>query len=404
MGEAMDTNRIAGKGPRPGAQDRPIWISAGEASGDMHGAALMRGFAAKAAEMSGESGKLNAPRRFTGMGGPAMEAEGFAAEFDSHEISLVGLTEVFGHLPRIVGLLRRVYARLKSVRPAAVILIDAPDFNFLVARMARRLGIPAYYYISPQVWAWRKGRVRFLRDYTRKVLCILPFEEEFYRAHGARAEYVGHPLLDEIPMAELDSLEPEAGRVGILPGSRRREVATLLPRFVQAARMLQAQDPELRFTLVRAPGMDMALLREHLPDTLSVEIVEPEERYRYMRRCRLLLAASGTVTLEAALMGVPTVVAYTVSPVTYALGRLLVDVPFISLPNLIMGRQVFPELIQGQASPERIAAQARLWLTSESAYAATRQDLAGLRHKFGESGAADRAARTILEDLQRLGR
>lgn len=373
--------------------DRPIWISAGEASGDMHGASLMRGFAAAGAR-----------RAFTGMGGPDMAAEGFAAEFGSHEVSLVGATEVVAHLPRIIGLLRRTHARLKAIRPAAIILVDAPDFNFMVARMARRLGIPAYYYISPQVWAWRKGRVRFLRDYTRKVLCILPFEQEFYERHGARADYVGHPLLDAVPFGELDALEPDPLRVGILPGSRKREVATLLPRFMEAAATLHAEDRRLRFTLVRAPGMDEALLTPHIPAGLPVDMVGPEERYRHMRRSRVLLAASGTVTLESALVGTPTVVAYTVSPATYALGRLLVDVPFISLPNLIMGRQVFPELIQTDATPERMAAWARLWLRVESAYANTRHELAGLREKLGEPGAADRAARIILDDLRALGR
>ncbi len=372
---------------------RPIWINAGEASGDMHGAALMRGFAAAGAR-----------REFTGMGGPAMIVEGFDAEFGSHEVSLVGFTEVFAHLPRIVGLLGRVYKRLKQVRPAAVVLVDAPDFNFIVARMARRLGIPAYYYISPQVWAWRKGRVNFLRDYVRKVLCILPFEQEFYRSHGAHADYVGHPLLDEIPLAELDAMRPEPKRIGILPGSRRREVATLLPRFAQAARMLHARDPQLRFTLVRAPGMDEALLRPHLPSELPLEIVGPEERYLHMRRCRLLLAASGTVTLETALIGTPTVVAYIVSPLTYALGRMIIDIPFFSLPNLIMGRQVIPELLQSEATPERMVAEAEPWLRDEAAYAAVKADLAGLRDKCGAPGAAERAARIILEDLQGLGR
>lgn len=374
------------------AAARPVWISAGEASGDMHGASLMRGFAA-----AGDK------RRFTGMGGPAMQVEGFAAEFGSHEISLVGFTEVLSHLPRIVGLLGRVYKRLREVRPTAVILVDAPDFNFLVARMARRLGIPAYYYISPQVWAWRKGRVNFLRDYVRKVLCILPFEEGFYRRHGVRADYVGHPLLDVIPLAELDAVQPEAKLVGILPGSRRREVATLLPRFAEAARMLHGRDQKLRFALARAPGMDESLLRMHLPPGLPVEIVGPEERYLLMRRCRILLAASGTVTLESALVGTPTVVAYMVSPVTYALGRLLVDVPFISLPNLIMDRRIFPELLQEDTAPERLADEVGKWL-DETAHAATMRELVGLRRKLGAPGAAERAARIILEDMKALGR
>ena len=384
----------------PGRMQRTIWISAGEASGDLHGALLVEGLRALAPGW-----------RFRGMGGPAMTDRGFIPEFASSAVSLVGATEVLAHLPRIAGILARTWFRLKALRPAAVVLIDAPDFNFLVARMAHRLGIPVYYYISPQVWAWRTGRVHTLRRLARKILCILPFEVDFYARHGVSAEFVGHPLLDSIPQGAMAALEPERWRVGILPGSRRREIESLGPVFAQTAQRLYADFPQLTVTVVRAPGVKTAFLRDHvaahLPEGIPLDIAGPEDRYWDMRRCRLLLAASGTVTLEAALVGVPTVVAYKLSELSAAIARRVIKVPFASLPNLIIGREVFPEALQERATPEHIASLARLWLAedaqSRSAYAAVLKDLDQLRALMGPPGAAMRAAGSIVTDLKAQG-
>lgn len=371
---------------------KTIWINAGEASGDMHGALLTAALTARAPGLS-----------CLGMGGPDMAARGFAAEFDISELSLVGLTEVAAHLPRILGLMRRIRRRLAQVRPDAVVLIDSPDFNFFVARMARGLGIPVYYYICPQVWAWRTGRVEFLRKFVRRVLCILPFEKPFLAERGLDADYVGHPLMDLMPLDELAGVEPEPGRVGILPGSRRREIETLLPEFAAAARIIRERAPGARFTLVRAPGVAPERLAPHLPSDLDVEVLGPEDRYRAMRRCQAVLAASGTVTLETALLGAPTVVAYKVSPLSYAVGKLLVKAPFISLPNLILGREAFPELIQDQARADLIAERALAWLTDPAALAGARESLADLARLVGGPGAPGRAAAIILDDLARAG-
>lgn len=365
-----------------------IWINAGETSGDMHGALLVRALRARAPGV-----------RCTGLGGEAMVAEGFHKEFDVSELSLVGITEVVAHLPRVVGLMRRIRRRLKALRPAAVVCIDAPDFNFFVVRMARRLGIPVYYYICPQVWAWRTGRVRFLRDNVERVLCILPFETPFLAAHGLEADYVGHPLTDQIPLDELRAVPPVRGRVGILPGSRGKEIATLLPEFADAARRIRERLPGAEFVLARAPGMSEERLREHLPPELPVTVVEPRERYEAMRRCECVLAASGTVTLELALLGVPTVVAYRVSPLSYAIGKRVVKVDFISLPNLILGEAAFPELIQKEARGETIAAHALKWLESEAAMRTVRSRLERLADMVGEPGAPGRAADIILHGI-----
>jgi lipid-A-disaccharide synthase len=379
----------------------PIWISAGEASGDIHAASLL-----------GELRALEPGLRAVGMGGPALAKAGCDVRFPMRLISLVGLTEVLSGLPRILRLLAEVKRALAETKPRALILIDCPDFHFRVARMAKKLGIPVYYYISPQVWAWRSGRVEFLRRFTRRVLCILPFEKDFYAARGMDVDYVGHPLMDQMPLAELDALRPEPDLLGLLPGSRRKEVAALLPEFAQAALLLKREFPRLRVALARAPGLDPEYLRSFLPPELSatmpVEIVEPEDRYRMMRQSRALLAASGTVTLEAALIGTPTVMAYRLSGLSYAIGRLVVQVKYGSLPNLILDREVFPELIQDKAKAAYFAAQLRPWIDpgpeGEAALDIARAELAGLRAKVGGPGAAARAAGIILNDLRALGR
>ncbi len=379
----------------PTGRQGPLWISAGEASGDIHAASLL-----------GALQEQEPGLRAVGMGGPALTSAGCDVRFPMRLISLVGLTEVLSGLPRILKLLGEVKRALQETKPRAVILIDCPDFHFRVARMAKKLGIPVYYYVSPQVWAWRSGRVEFLRAFTRRVLCILPFEKDFYASRGMDVDYVGHPLMDQLPLAELDAMTPDPNLLGLLPGSRRKEISALLPQFAQAALLLKKDIPGLKLALARAPGMDADFLRSFLPPPLlsevPVTIHEPGDRYRMMRSCRALLAASGTVTLEAALIGTPTVVAYRLSGLSFAIGKLVVQVKWASLPNLIMGREVFPGLLQDQAHAELLAARLRPWLTDHAALGAARDDLAGLRQKVGGPGAAARAAGIILDDLRTL--
>lgn len=369
-----------------------IWISAGEASGDLHGALLAQALRARNPGLS-----------LAGMGGPAMVGAKVDVRFSMRQLSLVGGTEILSSLPRILKLLRDTRKTFEEFRPQAVVVIDSPDFHFHVVRRARSLGIPVYYYVSPQVWAWRSGRVNFLRKNVRKVLCILPFEQAFYLERGMKADYVGHPLLDQIPLADLDSLEPEPGHIGILPGSRRKEVEGLLPEFVGAARLLAGSQAGLRFSLVRAPGIDPDLLLRHWPQDLPVTLVEPEDRYRAMRQSQFVLAASGTVSLETALVGTPTIIAYKLSPLSYFLARRLIKVKYIGLPNLILDRKVFPELIQEEARDAVMAAIGRMWLANDTSLPSIRADLAKLRHLVGEPGAAGRAVDLILDDLAGLG-
>lgn len=375
-----------------GNPNAPIWFNVGEASGDLHGAELIKALK-----------KADPTVTFTGMGGPAMEAEGFRTRYDMELISLVGITEILGGLPKILLLLRKIKKTLETVRPRAIVLVDCPEFNFRVARMAKKLGIPVYYYISPQIWAWRSGRVHFLREHIRRVICILPFEKPFYEQFNVDVDYVGHPLMDVLPFDELDDIPVDENRIGLLPGSRTKEIRTLLPIFGETARKLSKDHPNLTYVMVCAPGRNKEDLMALWPDDLPVECVEPSNRYATFRSCKFIMAASGTVTLETALIGTPVMVAYQVSKISEWIAKWLVNVDFISLPNLIMGREVYPEFIQDKANPDTLADCARTWLDDPEAYAERKQALSELRTMVGEPGAARRAAAIILDDLARMG-
>lgn len=363
-----------------------IWINAGETSGDVHGALLMR-----------EILRLAPNARITGMAGPAMREAGAVAVARTEELSVMGFTEVLGKIVTIAGLLRRIRANLEAARPDVVVLIDAPAFNFRVARMAKALGIPVVYYISPKLWAWRQGRARFIKQYVDRMVCIFPFEKDFYAKFGVNADYVGHPLLADLTTPELDGIKPDPKRIGILPGSRRSEIGSLTPVFGKAAEALYDRDDELRFAAIAAPGVKEETLRGLWPAHVPLEVLGAEERYGHMRGCGFLLAASGTVSMETALLGVPTIVAYKLSGLTFFLAKRFVKVPYVSLPNIILNQPVFPEYLQDQANPTALAKQARDWLDTPARLESIRRALAPLREILGPEGAAGRAAEIVLE-------
>lgn len=363
-----------------------IWLSAGETSGDLHGSLLAQALRRACPQAA-----------LVGMAGPAMRDNGVEAMMRSESLSVMGFTEVLGHLPRIIALLRQIRTELRLRRPDVLVVIDAPDFHFRVIRIAKALGIPVVYYISPKLWAWREGRVRFIRDHVDRLISILPFEVDFYARHDIGIDYVGHPLLDAIRTPEIMKIRPIPRRIGILPGSRRREITALLPIFARTARLLHHQRPDLEFVLPVAPGMDSALLAACWPVSTPVTFVDSADRYAVMRSCRAIMAASGTATLETALLGVPTAVAYTFSPLTYLLGRLLVRVPYISLPNLILGRSIFPEFLQDDAQPAALAATLSQWLDDTPAHAQVLSTLDTLPQLLGGGQATARAATIILD-------
>lgn len=370
---------------------KTLWISAGELSGDVQGGALLSALRALAPDL-----------RVMGMGGDNLARAGQTNLFRIEELSVMGAAEVLTSLPRILGLLRQVKRAMTQNRPDAVLLVDSPEFNFRVARIAHALHIPVYYFIPPKVWAWRTGRVKFLRRYVRRVFSILPFEVDFYRAHGMDVTYVGNPLVDLVDRAGLDSIRPVPLRIGLMPGSRKKEVETLLPSFSGAADLLLPKFPGLSFHCVRAPHFSEGYLRGLWTGATPLHFEPPEQRYKFMRTCQCILAASGTATLETGLAGVPTVVAYKLNPLSYALARKVVKVTQVSLTNLILGREAFPEHIQADAAPGPLAARVSLWLTDPAPMAAIQHDLDELREICGPPGSAVRAATALWDTLGAL--
>lgn len=360
-----------------------VFLSAAEASADQHGAHLLRELAARV------------PVEAWGVGGERLRSEGLRTVADAEELSVMGLFEVLEHLPRLWRIARRVRRHALELRPQVAVLIDSPDFHLPLARHLARGGIPVVLYVSPQLWAWRSGRVKHIRRHVRKVLCILPFEVEFYRQHGVDAVFVGHPLVDELApvMARLPEAREHA--VALLPGSRRHEVQALLPVMAEAFRSLRAQNPGLVGKIIVAPGLSTGELQPLLgPDRSGLVFVEAD-RYRELGACRAAFVASGTATLVCALLGVPMAVTYRLHPVSFALASRLVKVAHVGLVNLVAGERVAPELVQDALSPASLAEAGKALLGEEGER--QRRKLSLVRERLGGPGASRRAADEILE-------
>ncbi len=374
-------------------------IVTGEASGDLHGANLVRALRKQAPSLL-----------FFGMGGDELARAGVELLFSAARISVVGLMEVFSHLGDILAAKRALTRALRERHPDLLILIDFPDFNLIIAKQARKLDIPVFYYISPQVWAWRSGRVQKIARLSERIGVILPFEKDFYARQGVHVDFVGHPLMDAVQTSgESDryrielGLAPGTRLVGLLPGSRTREIGAMLPVFLEAARLIAGTiTAGTAFVIPSASTVAEEHIREiaaPFREELDVRILS-ENRYDLMAACDAVVAASGTVTLELAILGVPTVTCYRVSPRTYFLGRLLVrGLEWFSLVNLIAGRAVIPELLQNEVNPERIAEELTPLLTDKERRGEMIAGLAEVRKKLGAPGASDRAATVALEVL-----
>lgn len=370
-------------------------ISAGEASGELYGAGIMDAL-----------GRRVPGAEFFGVGGQRMRDGGFETVVDAHDISVVGLAEVVTHLPKIRREFKRLVAEAAARRPDAAILIDFPDFNLRLARELHRLKIPVVYYVSPQLWAWRQGRIKQVRKYVRKMLVIFPFEEQFYRERGVDAEYVGHPLADEsLPaisrerFAAENNLDPAKRWVTLLPGSRRKEVLLNIGGVLTSAKLLHT--PEIEFVLPVASSLDPEWMKKVVSGT-DVKIAQVRDARSALLHSRVGIVASGTATVEAALIGTPFVVIYRVSPLTYALGRRLVKLKRFAMPNLIAGREVVPEFVQHEFVPERVARKVRELMVDGNARQSMVSDLQEVRNKLhwpGSSRTADRAAQAVVEVL-----
>jgi lipid-A-disaccharide synthase len=370
------------------ASPRDLLVVAGEASGDLHGARLLSELRRRVPDLAA-----------FGLGGDEMRAAGLQAVAHSSEISVVGITEVLKILPRarevFSDLLREVERRKPSV------LIDFPDFNLRLAKELKGRGLEVVYYISPQVWAWRRGRIKTIARLVDRMLVLFPFEADFYREHGVDVVHVGHPLVDEVPVLPQAWDQGETAgpfRVALLPGSRRSEVEALLPTLLEAARKLAARLP-VEVRIIQAPTIPAELLDEAVELAgLPVEIVD-EDRFAAIADSHLAICASGTATLEVGLLGTPMIMVYRLASWTYALAKLLVRLPNVSLVNLVLDRRVVPELIQREANPGRIAAEAERLLTDPGERNRMREALAEVRGRLGEGGASRRAAGEVAELL-----
>ena len=377
-------------------RDGRILIVAGEPSGDLHAACVVQELLRRAPHLTIE-----------GIGGDRMRQAGVRLHAHAGDLAVVGIVEVAARLPAIWRAYRSMIRCLRERRPDLMILVDFPDFNLRLARRAFRLGIPVVYFISPQVWAWRAGRIRSIVKYVRRLLVIFPFEEGFYRERGVEAVYVGYPLLDRLtslPSMEearcrLD-LEGEAPVLGLLPGSRVGEITRHLPILLRSIRHLMVERPGLRVIIAVADGLPLDLIRSYLnQEAISARVVQGRT-YEVIAASDLILVASGTATLEAAIIGTPMVIVYRLAFLSWLLGRVLIRVPYVGMVNLVAGRRVVPELIQFHATPERIADEARRLLLSTEQRRRMRQDLQQVRDRLGPPGAVGRTVDAILECLQ----
>ncbi len=369
-----------------------VMLVAGEASGDLHGATLCRAIR-----------ELAPACRLFGMGGARMAQAGMELIADVSSDAVVGWTEALSRLPALHRAYRRLRAAMEGPsKPDVLVLIDFPEFNIRLARAAGRAGVPVVYFIPPQIWAWRGGRIRTIRRLVARVLAVLPFETPLYRSAGVPVEFVGHPVLDLLAAAPQRSLarrqlgvDETSTLIGLLPGSRREEVSRLLPEMREAAARIAAERPDARFVLALASTVDRGAVECHLAGEHRIEVVS-NLTYAVMAASDLVLVASGTATLEAALLGAPMVVCYRVSRLSGLVGRLLIRVPWISLVNITLGRAVVPELCQGDATGERIGSEALRLLNDAAGRKAQREAFAELSGRLGAAGVGARAARSVL--------
>jgi lipid-A-disaccharide synthase len=375
-----------------------VLISAGEASGDLYAAGLAEALH-----------RRNPDLEFFGCAGPRMQRAGVRAVVDAGSIAVVGLVEVVTHIPRIYREYRKLIRAAEKERPDLAILTDSPDFHLRLARRLKRLGIPVIYLVAPQVWAWRKGRLPAMRRNIDQLLCIFPFEPDFFARHGIVAQYIGHPLTRLVkPSAGRDELRKRYGIsdkspvVALLPGSRKGEIERHLPVLIEAVRQIQQASRTLvpRFILA-VPSVNLlgSNFRERISEA-SIQVLEGQT-WDVLACAELALAASGTVTIEATLVGTPMVALYRVNKLSWLMGKCLVKVPFYSMVNLVAGRRIVPELIQSDLTPARLASEALALLGDESARASMRGELQIVARKLaGPQDPLEVAASTVEQYLK----
>lgn len=370
----------------------PLLVVAGEASGDLHGARLLE-----------ELSTLVPDAEAFGLGGQQMAAAGLEPIADIREISVVGVAQVLRVLPKARAIFDQLLDQVDRRRPRLAVLIDFPEFNLRLAKALRKRGVPVVYYVSPQVWAWRRGRVKTIAEVVDAMLVFFPFEEQFYEGRDVEAVHVGHPLVDEVPVLpqvwDREEVREEPYQIALLPGSRSSEVEALLPVMLQSVARLAEEIP-VSARLIRASTIPAATIDEVVEVSgVPVSVVEGESRFEAIASSHFALCASGTATLEVGLLGTPMAVLYRLGPWTYLLGRLLVRLPHVALVNLVLEEEVVPELLQGRARPEVVSQEVLSLLRDPERIAAIRERLSELRTRLGAKGASARAAREVARRL-----
>ncbi len=375
-------------------QSCKVMIVAGEASGDLHGSNLIRAAAEYHPQLS-----------FYGVGGDKMQAAGCRILFPSNELSVMGVVEVVRQLPKIFHRFQQLKRLIRETeKPDLLILIDFPDFNLRLAKVAKAAGVPVLYYISPKVWAWRSGRARIIADRVDRLALIFPFEPQIYESLGVKAEYVGNPLLDEFienqPQGLLRNshgIEAEEQVIGIFPGSRNSELEHILDTLIETAELLHQQRPAAKFLLPVAPSLSRDLLEQKFTAAgLPVLIVE-ENIYEVAAACNAILTVSGTVTLQIALAGTPMAILYKVAPLSYAIGKRLIKIEYAGLTNIVAGRGVVREFIQDAAEPAAMSREVLRLLEDQDYIETMRRDLGEVRQLLGEPGCSVRVAAIAAE-------
>ncbi len=375
------------------AEHKRIMIITGEASGDLHASRLVQ-----------EIRKVLPDVQFTGIGGSRMHDAGVDLIFENREITVTGISETLSKVKSIIKAYRNVKETLKTFRPDLLILLDFPDFNLRVAKVANKTGIPVLYYISPQVWAWRKGRINQIRRLVEKIVVILPFEASLY---GDKGIFVGHPLLDVVRTSLSKeevmmryNLQEGAPLVALLPGSRKNEVHQLLPVFLDAAHLIQEQIPDIHYVLPLAPTIPEEEIRPLLQNaSVPVHLIK-DQIYDVLSISDFAIVASGTATLETAILGVPMLIAYKLSKLSYFLAKRLVRVPHIGLINMVAGDRVVPELIQDNVTPRRVTEEALSFLQNRDRSEQVSRKLKEAVSRLGGPGASARAAQVVLQCVE----
>jgi lipid-A-disaccharide synthase len=401
---ALDSSSLAHQTGRRGgnllmASPKKIkfMIVAGEASGDKHAAHLIEALRELRPEIQFE---------IFGSGGEEMRSAGGETLVDARELAIMGALEVASALPKFLRVFRELREAANIRKPDAVILVDFPEFNLRLAKKLKRDGHRVLYYISPQVWAWRSYRVKQIKRDVERMLVILPFEKAFYEEHGVEVDYVGHPLLDSVKVTssraefcQKNQLDGTKEVIALLPGSRRKEVSYILPPMLEAARECYQKNPEWQFMIPLAKTIDREVVTAMLGDTANVKIIEGDT-YNAVNAADLAVVASGTATLETAIIGTPMIICYRASSLNWKLFTPLIKVPFVGMPNLIAGRVVAPEILQDQLTGANLSLEINAMLSDPSRLQKARLDLRKVRENLGEANASQRAAQVILESIE----